>query len=307
MGGLSHAAGIYCKHPILPIYPSMDTVRLLEPNALLESFRSGDSSPLGTLSEIQLRVLSKAAKLRLLKMHFEANVGHIGGNLSCLDALLVLYHRVLEERDQFVLAKGHAAGALYIALWTKQLLTDTDLDTFHRDGTLLAGHPIAGWNAHIPFATGSLGHGLSNAVGLALGRKLQHAGGQVYCLASDGEWQEGSNWEALIFAAHHRLANLTLMIDENGMQGFGSTREVASLDPLSEKLRGFAWDVISVDGHDTSEIQFALRRRSEMPRIVMLRTVKGKGVPFMENQMAWHYLPMDRVQYETACQEMEAA
>lgn len=251
-----------------------------------------------------MRDLSKVAKQRLLKMHFEANAGHIGGNLSCLDALLVLYHRVLTDADQFVLSKGHAAGALYVTLWTKGILADADLKTFHRNGTRLAGHPISGWSPHIPFATGSLGHGLSIAAGLALGKRLQNQPGNVYCLTSDGEWQEGSNWEALIFLAHHHLNRLTVLVDQNGLQGLGSTAEISSLDSLADKFRGFAAEVICIDGHDLSEIEAALRTPALRPRIIVLRTVKGKGVSFMENQMAWHYLPMTEAQYEDALEQV---
>ena len=170
--------------------------------------------------------LVKRARRRLLEMHYHAGVGHIGGNLSALDALLVLHHQVMGSDDVFVLAKGHAAGALYITLWSLGKLSDEDLHTFHQDGTLLAGHPVAGWSKDIPFATGSLGHGLPDAAGMALGYKLQSEAREVFCLTSDGEWQEGSNWEALIFAIHQRLANLTILIDENGLQGFGTTHAV---------------------------------------------------------------------------------
>src|SRR3984957_662891 len=181
--------------------------------------------------------LVKRARRRLLEMHFNAGVGHLGGNLSALDALLVLHHQVMGPEDVFVLAKGHAAGALYITLWSLAKLSDEDLNTFHRDGTFLAGHPVAGWSNDIPFATGSLGHGLPDAAGMALGYKLQSQASEVFCLTSDGEWQEGSNWEALIFAMHQRLTNLTILIDEKRLQGFGTTAAVASMDPLENKFK----------------------------------------------------------------------
>ena len=146
------------------------------------------------------------AKLRMLRMHFESGCGHIGGNLSCLDILMTLFHTVLRDDDRFVLSKGHAAGALYTTLWSLGILPDDDLKTFHKDGTWLGGHPSPHHLPQIPFATGSLGHGLPLACGLALGEQLRGGGGRTYCLLSDGEWQEGSNWEALIFAARHDLA-----------------------------------------------------------------------------------------------------
>jgi transketolase len=252
-----------------------------------------------------MRGLAMRARRRLLQMHFEAGVGHIGGNLSALDAMLVLHHETMRPEDSFVLSKGHAAGALYVTLWTLGRLSDDDLATFHKDGTLLAGHPAAGWSRSIPFATGSLGHGLPDAAGMALGYKLQTRAGHIFCLTSDGEWQEGSNWEALIFCSHHQLNNLTILVDENHLQGFGTTEAVASMDPLEPKFRGFQVDVSSVDGHDHAALQEALLARGSRPRLVLLRTVKGHGVSFMENAMAWHYLPLNAEQYETAIQEID--
>src|ERR1700691_3151728 len=170
------------------------------------------------------------AKLRLLQMHYESGVGHIGGNLSCFDILMTLYHSVLEPHDKFVLSKGHSAGALYVTLWSLGLLTDDDLKTFHKDGTRLSGHPPVHGISEIAFATGSLGHGLGLSAGVVLAKKLKGETGRVFCLTSDGEWNEGSNWEALIFSSHHRL-NVTLIVDLNGLQGFGRTRDVADLEP----------------------------------------------------------------------------
>ena len=149
--------------------------------------------------------LSRAARLRLLRMHYESGVGHIGGNLSCLDLMLVLHQEVIGPDDQFVLSKGHAAGAYYVTLWSLGRLADDDLAPFHKDGTRLSGHPPAAGIDDILFATGSLGHGLALASGLALAKRLRGEPGRVFCLTSDGEWNEGSCWEALIFARHQRL------------------------------------------------------------------------------------------------------
>ena len=168
----------------------------------------------------------RKAKLRLLRLHHEKKVGHIGGNLSALDSILFLYHNVLKENDIFVLSKGHSAGALYVALWSVGRVSDTDLESFHQDGSRLAGHPVCGWSPEIPFSTGSLGHGLSLAAGIALGKKMKNEAGKVFCLLSDGEWEEGSTWEALIFIAHRRMNNLTLLVDANGLQGFGKTMDI---------------------------------------------------------------------------------
>ena len=226
-------------------------------------------------------------------MHHASGVGHIGGNLSALDALMLVFHEFLGAKDCFILSKGHSAGALYTTLWSVGRLSDADLDTFHKDGTLLAGHPPAQGIADITFATGSLGHGLSLAAGTALAWRLQDRDDRVFCLMSDGEWQEGSTWEALIFAQHHRLQNLTVLVDHNNLQGFGSTADVASMSPLWERLIGFDVEIDVVDGHDMVALRESMAKRSDRVRIVMMRTVKGRGVDFMEGRMEWHYLPLD--------------
>lgn len=246
----------------------------------------------------------RKAKMRLLKMHFESGVGHIGGNLSSLDLLMYLHHKVLSANDVFVLSKGHAAGALYVTLWSIGRLTDDDLKQFHKDGTKLAGHPPPNWIPEIRFATGSLGHGLSLSVGVALGKKLKGEEGRVFCLLSDGEWNEGSNWEALIFAAHHKLENLTLIIDCNRLQGFGTTKEVANLESLAEKFRTFGFSTEEIDGHNLEAIARAFSRNVRGPRAIIAHTKKGCGVSFMENKMEWHYLPMTETQYQQAVEEI---
>jgi transketolase len=248
----------------------------------------------------------KNARKRLLKMHYESGVGHIGGNLSCLDALLLIFHEYLGLQDRFILSKGHAAGALYIALWSLGRLSEVQLTTFHKDGTLLSGHPPASGIKDILFATGSLGHGLSLAAGTALSLRLKNKVGQVFCITSDGEWQEGSTWEAIIFASHHCLNNLTILVDHNNLQGFGSTHDVASMTPLSEKLVGFDLDIQHVNGHDLMAIRKAIQMPKKKCRIIILQTIKGHGVSFMENRMEWHYLPLNDQQYNLAIQEVEA-
>ena len=249
--------------------------------------------------------LARMARKRLLKMHYEAGVGHIGGNLSALDAILVLHHTVMRPEDVFILSKGHAAGALYTTLWAAGKITEKELRTFHKDGTYLAGHPVMGWSDDIPFATGSLGHGLSVAEGMALGYKLQGLDRHVYCLTSDGEWQEGSSWEALNFAVQNKLTNLTILVDENHLQGFGTTEDIASM-PLKCKLNGFGAWLAQVNGHDYQELKRVLQVKSlYQVRIVLMDTIKGRGVSFMENKMEWHYLPMNAEQYQLALQEVE--
>jgi transketolase len=253
-----------------------------------------------------MQALLKKAKSRLLRMHYENKIGHIGGNLSALSAMLYLHLEVLGKDDVFVLSKGHSAGALYISLWMAGKIPESELSKFHKDQTRLAGHPMAGWNEGIRFSTGSLGHGLSLSAGVALAKKLKNEPGRVFCQMSDGEWQEGSTWEALIFASHHALANLTMLIDFNGLQGFGSTKDIASLDQLPDKLKAFNVDLLDIDGHDTEALRLALAKPALRPKLIILRTVKGHGVSFMENKMEWHYLPLTEAQHEQAQKEIGA-
>jgi transketolase len=259
--------------------------------------------PSRVIPQMELPALIERAKLRLLEMHYHSKVGHIGGNLSALDILMSLYHYRLGPRDTFILSKGHAAGALYVTLWTMGLLSDEDLRHFHGEGTRLSGHPPLQGIPQVTFSTGSLGHGLSLAAGLALGKKLRGEPGRIFCLTSDGEWNDGSSWEALIFLAHQNLDNLTFLVDSNGMQGFGPTRQVADLGSLAAKFRAFGVTTLEVDGHDVNSICPALECH-EGPLAIVAKTTKGAGVSFMENQMAWHYLPMSEEQYHQAVLEV---
>lgn len=244
-------------------------------------------------------------KKRLLTMHFTAKVGHLGGNLSCLAALCVIIPK-LRSHDRFILSKGHSSGALYVTLAKSGLIPGDELETFHGDGTRLPGHPPVNTFDSIPFATGSLGHGLSLAAGFALSQTLRRNDAKTYCLTSDGEWQEGSTWEALIFACHHHLKNLTIIIDHNGLQGFGSTSAVASMNPLWERIKGFDLDIVVIDGHDLKVIAEELARPQEKIRAIFLRTIKGKGVSGMEGEMHSHYLPLTNKQYEQALVNSES-
>jgi transketolase len=258
------------------------------------------TSPAAVLSQARL----DEARRRLLRMHWHSGVGHLGGNLSSLDAMMLLHHELIGPQDRFILSKGHSAGAYYVTLWSLGILTDTDLDSFHRDGTRLPGHPPASGLPSILFSTGSLGHGLPLAAGLALAARLQGQARRVFCLTSDGEWQEGSTFEALIFAAHNHLANLTIVVDHNGLQGFGSTAEVASMDPLGARLAGFDVDVRDCDGHDLGSLRAALTPRGNRPAVVIMRTVKGHGVPGMEGRMESHYLPLTETTYQAALEQI---
>jgi len=252
---------------------------------------------------IKYRDALKARK-RLLKMHHESGVGHIGGNLSVLDCLLVLTKEFMQIKNDIILSKGHSAGALYIALWYAGHIKSSELRTFHKDDTNLPGHPPINTMMNVPFGTGSLGHGLSLASGNALATRIKKNNGHTYCVMSDGEWQEGSTWEALIFASHHKLNNLTIFIDNNKLQGFGNTSEIASMDPLITKLDGFDLKILEIDGHNHDQIREAAKLRSKKPILVCMNTIKGKGISFMENKMEWHYLPLDPKHYKIAIDEL---
>jgi transketolase len=249
----------------------------------------------------------RVARRRLLQMHYESRVGHIGGNLSALDMLMVLHHGVLKHDDVFILSKGHAAGALYVTLWSLGRLSNHQLRQFHKDRTKLAGHPLPNWIPEIPFATGSLGHGLPLANGVALGKALQRQPGRVFCLLSDGEMQEGSNWEALLFAKHHPLAPLTILIDANGLQGFGTTQAVSGLELTVELFRQLGLPAEEIDGHDLEAIAAACSGDYPGARVVIAHTHKGRGVSFMEDRLEWHYLPMTDAQYRQACVEVDVS
>jgi len=232
-------------------------------------------------------------------MHYENSIGHIGGNLSCIDALLVLHHDILRKEDVLILSKGHSAGALYVSLWSVGRIKEDALTTFHQNGTHLGAHPSTNWINDIKFATGSLGHGLPIANGIALASKLSDSEQSIYCLTSDGEWQEGSMWEALIFASHHNLRNLTILVDVNGLQAYGSTEKVASMHDLKSKLDSFDVVIKSIDGHDPHKIIKAIKtKHKSAPLVILLETVKGNGIESIENKLSSHYLPLTKEQFK---------
>ena len=248
----------------------------------------------------------KSARLRLLRLYHEAGSGHIGGSLSCLDALLTLHHTLMTDADRFILSKGHSAGALYVTLWSLGLLSDEALTTFTRENTLLPGHPSGKGIPGLLFPTGSLGHGPSLAAGLALALRHKRETGRVFCLCSDGEWQEGYCWEALIFAVRQGLENLCILVDQNGLQGFGTTLEVAGVSDLAPRFKAFGASVVSVDGHAPEAILDALSAgASGRPHIVVLHTHKGLGLHF-EDKLESHYLPLTEAQYAEGLRRIHA-
>ncbi len=249
----------------------------------------------------------------VLRQAHRAHVGHIGSALSIVDILTALYSGPLAhanpddpERDRLVLSKGHAALTLYAVLHLRGLLTQQQLDTYCQDGSLLGVHPEHALRG-VDFSTGSLGQGLSLAAGSALAARLSGSQRRVYAVLSDAECNEGSTWEAVAFAAHHRLSNLTAILDDNRQQALGQTKDVLDLSPLGERWRAFGWEASDVDGHDLSALQAALAGESERPRVIVAHTLAGKGVSFMEGQVKWHYWPLSDAEYEQALAEIEAA
>ena len=246
------------------------------------------------------KVLATQIRIHALKMVHRAKSSHIGGSLSMADLLAVLYGGVLRvdpsrpewlDRDRFILSKGHAVTAVYASLAEQGFFPIEWLDTFYLDGSHLPGHITRGVPG-VEASTGSLGHGLSIGCGIALAGKRDNCSYRVFTLLSDGECDEGSTWEAVLFAPHHRLDNLIAIVDYNKIQSFGAVKEVLNLDPLAEKWRGFGWAVREIDGHDFNQIESALLSvpfKVGQPTCVIAHTVKGKGVSFMENQLAWHY------------------
>lgn len=245
-----------------------------------------------------------------------AHVGHVGSALSIADIVTALYANVLRvpdpsaaDRDRFVLSKGHASLALYAALFLKGWVSSEILNSYCGDGTLLGVHPehrLAG----VDFSTGSLGQGLGYSAGAALAARLQRSSRRVFVLLSDGECNEGSIWEAVMFGAHHGLSNLVAIVDHNGQQALGRTADVLDLSPLSDRWQAFGWDVREVDGHDVARITETVNDcdfGSGRPHVVIAHTVSGKGVSYMERQVKWHYMPMSDEEYRQALDEVGTA
>ena len=243
---------------------------------------------------------------QILSKFKQANAGHIGSALSCLDILYYLYFDEMNENDEFILSKGHAALALYCVLYAKEIINEDQLKTFYQDGTVLAAHPpFSGKLAGVKFGSGSLGHGLSLATGLALAAKLKKNAKRIFCLLSDGDCNEGSTWEAALFAAHHQFKNLFAIIDHNKIQGFGKTNEILDLSSLAQKWESFGFDVIEIEnGNNVEKIANGFVEIKKLsgtkPKCIILHTTKGNGISFMENKLEWHYLPMNDKQYEQA-------
>jgi len=250
----------------------------------------------------------KANQLRglVIDVAYQAHVGHIASCLSIVDSIVATLSVLDLDRDTFILSKGHAALALFGGLYQKGLISRDDLFSYCADDSRFGVHPdhrVPG----IRFTTGSLGYGLGFAAGVSLARQVARAPGECVALLSDAELNEGSTWEAIMFAGHHHLP-LVAIIDVNGQQALGKTRSVLDLQPLAEKFVAFGWQTDEVDGHDPAALRGCVQDSARSgPRVVLAQTVAGHGVPFMEGRVEWHYLPLTEVQYVEAKRALRAA
>ncbi len=265
------------------------------------------------------RALAKRIRQHVVRMTHRARSSHVGTSLSMADLLAVLYGGILRvkpdqpdwpDRDRFILSKGHGAAGAYAALAERGFFpVQQALETYCQDGSALAGHVTHTGVPGVDASTGSLGHGLSIACGMALVGKRDGRPYRVFALLSDGECDEGSTWEAVLFAPHHHLDNLVAIVDYNKIQSLGRVSEVLDLEPLGEKWRSFGWSVREIDGHDVEQIHRALRAvpfEPGRPSCIIAHTVKGKGVSFMEDKLAWHYQPPNDQELGQALAELEA-
>jgi len=263
-----------------------------------------------TINEIlnDPRQISGELRLKILGLYHQANAGHIGCSLSCIDLMIAILFLNKSEEDTFILSKGHAAAALYACLNVLGEISDEDLSTYYQDGTTLPAHPAPRQYKGIPFATGSLGHGLPIATGIAHAAKISDEESYAFALLSDGETNEGTTWEAAHYAIANQLDNLFMFIDKNGIQGFDFTDKVLGETASPAKWRAIGFETVEVDGHDIFAIHQTIQElkthKNGLPKAIIASTVKGKGVSYMENKLEWHYLPMSEEQYSQASLEV---
>lgn len=225
-------------------------------------------------------------------MYKTANAGHVGCSLSCLEMLVFIKFELMAKGDELILSKGHAAAVLYSVLAEDGILSEKEIESFYQNGTYLSAHPPVNKIKGIPFATGSLGHGLSLSAGLGLANRLKKDEKKIFCVTSDGEINEGSTWEAALFISHHNLKNIVWFIDRNYIQGFGRTEDTLKLDPLDKKLESFGFHVAIADGHNFDSLRSAISESQvEKPLAIICNTIKGNGLK-LQNTVDCHYLPL---------------
>ncbi|MDV4152506.1 transketolase [Clostridium sp. AL.422] len=264
----------------------------------------------------ELKSLAKTVRKDIVSMLTESRSGHPGGSLSAADILTTLYFGEMnidpknpkdENRDRFVLSKGHAAPVLYSVLARRGYFSVEELNTLRKINSRLQGHPSMKCLPGVDMSTGSLGQGISASVGMALAGKIDNKNYRVYTLLGDGELEEGQVWEAAMSAAHYKLDNLTAFVDFNGLQIDGDITKVMNPSPIDKKFEAFGWNVLIIDGHDIESIQGAIEKAKEVkgkPTVIVCNTVKGKGVSFMENQASWHGTAPNKEQCEQAIAEI---
>lgn len=254
----------------------------------------------------ELEKESRLVRKKALDMVYKAKAGCLASSLSTVEILTVLYDKMLTDGDRFILSKGHGCLALYAILADLGQFSKEHLDKFCLDGALLGGHPEI-TTPGIEASTGSLGHGLPIAIGITLANKIDNKPNHVYCLLGDGECNEGSVWEAAMFAGQHKLSNLIAIVDYNKLQSSGRSDEIINMHPFADKWRAFNWNAIEVDGHDINGIITAFHKcleEIEKPSVIIAHTVKGKGVSFIENNPEWHSLIPTEDQYHKALEEL---
>ena len=264
----------------------------------------------------RLKEISKNVRMDIIEEVYSAQSGHPGGALSCADILTVLYFNQMninpnrkddENRDRFVLSKGHASPALYAVLAERGYFSKDELKNFRKYGAMLQGHPDMKHIPGVDMTAGSLGQGLSVACGMALSGKLHNRDYRVYCVLGDGEIEEGQVWEAAMSASHYKLDNLCLIVDNNNLQIDGKVSDVMSVYPLKEKFEAFGFEVYEVDGHNIDELIMTFQKASTIkgkPTAIIAKTIKGKGVSFMENQAGWHGKAPNEEEYKKAIEEL---
>lgn len=267
-------------------------------------------------TDSKLEEIARQIRADVIESLHCAGSGHPGGSLSAVEMLSVLYFYEMniepqnpewQERDRFVLSKGHAAPTYYAALSERGYFGREELKTLRKFNSRLQGHPDRKKLPGVDMSTGSLGQGISAAVGMACYAKKRNKSFRVYCIIGDGEMQEGQIWEAMMAAAHFRLGNLTVLLDNNNLQIDGFVDQVMSIYPIEEKAKAFGWQVLQTDGHDVQSICQMLetaRREQEKPTFIICKTTKGKGISYMENQASWHGAAISKEQYETAKAEI---
>lgn len=266
-----------------------------------------------------LKKIAVEVRKDIVKMLTESASGHPGGSLSAVEILTTLYFKEMKvdindpkdpNRDRFVLSKGHAAPVLYSVLAEKGFFDKNELWKLRKTGAILQGHPNMNYVPGVDMSTGSLGQGISTAVGMGIAGKMDKKSYRIYTVLGDGELEEGQVWEASMAAAHYKLDNLTAFIDNNGLQIDGPCEEVMGSDPIDEKFKAFGWHVIKIDGHDFNAIINAIEEAKNTkgkPTAIVCKTVKGKGVSFMENQVGWHGSAPSKEQCELALKELGGA